>query len=64
LFTVQVTAVSFVSVTCKVVTPPVAIAVLSGEIEIVTAGGGGGGGGGVEDLEPELEQPVMKHRID
>src|SRR5271156_5925220 len=58
--TVQVTAVSPVSVTCSMVTPPVTIAVLSGEIEIVTCGGGGGGFW-VDDLDPELEQPIAKH---
>jgi hypothetical protein len=45
------------------VTPPVAIAAVAGETEIVTAGGGGGGGGGVLDDDPDDEQPPTKLRI-
>src|SRR5580704_3132741 len=55
-FTVHVTEVSFVSVTCSVVFPSTPTAAVSGEIEIVTAGGGGGGS--IVDDFPELEHPA------
>src|SRR5271155_1845939 len=67
--TVQVTAVSPVSVTCNVVTPPVAMAALSGEIEIVTCAGGGGGSGFVpepdelDELQPPTKNNMAIHNI-